>query len=62
MSPNKAMTKKNKELLPAPSCSALCGNKAQGQLKLTEEISLPICDSCRDKIDPRREWVFVSFG
>ncbi|MFL6317407.1 MAG: hypothetical protein ACJ73C_11835 [Nitrososphaeraceae archaeon] len=48
-------------LPPAPVCSALCGNKATGNLRVTEEISLPICDICRDKIDPDHKWVFIPF-
>ena len=42
-----------------PECSALCGNKAKGIIKVTEEISLPICDMCREKIDPDHQWIFV---
>jgi hypothetical protein len=52
------MTNKN-ELLPVTECSALCGSKAQGSLK--EEISLPIYYTCRNKIDPGHQWIFVRF-
>ena len=54
-------------------CSALCGNKATGKLHVkvkhkamgAEETTittvLPLCDSCRERIDPHHEWVFVRF-
>jgi hypothetical protein len=47
--------------LPVPECSCLCGNMSTGNLKVTEWISLPVCNSCRDRLDPKHHWVFVHF-
>jgi hypothetical protein len=51
----------NNELLPTPACSALCGNNATGNLKVSDKTSLPMCDVCREKIDPDHKWLFISF-
>jgi hypothetical protein len=52
----------NNELLPPPpACSALCGNKATGNLKVTDTTSLAMCDVCREKIDPDHRHAFIPF-
>jgi hypothetical protein len=57
---NESMTD-NDELLPVPECSCLCGNMSTENLKVTEWISLPVCNSYRDRLDPKHQWVFVPF-
>jgi hypothetical protein len=51
----------NNELLPTPACSALCGNNATGNLEVSDKTSLPMCDVCREKIDPDHKWLFIPF-
>jgi transcription elongation factor Elf1 len=48
-------------LVTCPFCSALCGSKAQGSLKITHKTSLPICQQCRQKIDPTNIFEFIPF-
>ena len=55
----------------AIECSALCGNNATGKLHIKVRIKardaeatdmpLPLCDSCRERIDPDHQWIFVRF-
>ena len=42
-------------------CSALCGRKAQGWLKVTEKSSIPMCDICLDLVDSDHKYEFVPF-
>jgi hypothetical protein len=54
--------KNGKKLLPRPSCSALCGNIATGSLQITNKTtSLPVCNICREKLDPEGKLEFVPF-
>ena len=45
-------------LVEAQECSA-CGRKAEGYLQIND-ISLYLCAACSEKINSKREWVFVS--
>jgi hypothetical protein len=59
------------DIPPLPECSALCGRRATGKLHVKVRLKrtdaeatpmpLPLCDSCRERIDPRHEWIFVPF-
>jgi hypothetical protein len=44
-----------KQLFPV-HCSALCGNNAVGSLVVTDKISLPMCEECRNKIDVKHRF------
>ena len=53
--------KENKKQLLPQFCSAMCSNVAVGNLKVAEKTSLPVCELCRQKIDPEHKFEFVSF-
>ena len=48
---------KKKQLFPV-HCSTSCGNTAVGNLKVAEKTSLPLCELCRQKIDPEHKFEF----
>jgi hypothetical protein len=42
-------------------CSTICGSKAEGNLKVTDKISLSISLKCRSRIDPTNQFEFIPF-
>jgi hypothetical protein len=51
----------NYEHQQRPECTALCGNKATGLLKLTSDASIFVCEACRELIDKNHEHEFIPF-
>jgi hypothetical protein len=46
---------------PPPECASLCNSAAEGMLKVTHQISLPICQGCRQRIDPQYRFIYTPF-
>jgi hypothetical protein len=44
-----------------PPCSALCGKNAVGNLAVTEKVSFPVCEECRDRLDKDHRLIFERF-
>jgi hypothetical protein len=55
--PKRLSSKKKKNNLY--KCGLLCGRIATGAVKITEKISLRLCDTCHQLLDPddKMEWI-----